>query len=483
MSWNVNRSLTQISQWWGTLAFRLTAGYALAGLLMVLFATVSLYFVLVKELERSTDLFLADKLNVIRTMLRDRPDDWDSLREEVELETAARRYEQFYIRLLDERNVPLMTTPGMSEQLDLQQFPHPTQSESSHALAMRGTRGRAFRISTTFVPVGLPPTKNDTIQIAIDVSQKEELLARYRHWFWGILLGVLGIFPLVGYQIARQGIRPVEEIATTARHISSTNLRERIHPEGYPSELASLAGTFNEMLDRLEESFERISRFSADIAHDLRTPVNNIRGEAEVALARARTLEEYRDVLGSCLEEAVRLSDLIGDLLFLARAENPSPHLHWARVDVGELLGSVRDYYEAAAEESGISLTTAIGNEPVVAELDRTLMQRAVGNLVANAVAHTPPGGSVVLGANGEVNAIRIDVSDTGVGIPPEDLPRVFDRFFRVDKSRSQASGGTGLGLAIVQSIMVLHKGNAEIQSQPGQGTRVTLRIPAVAPQ
>ena len=167
------------------------------------------------------------------------------------------------------------------------------------------------------------------------------------------------IFPLVGYEIARRGTRPVEEMATTARHISSTNLHERILPEGYPIELASLAGTFNKMLDRLEESFERISRFSADIAHDLRTPVNNIRGEAEVALARARTVDEYRDVLGSCLEEAVRLSDLIGDLLFLARAESPLTHLHRGPVDVGELLGGVREYYEASAAEGGISLTTA----------------------------------------------------------------------------------------------------------------------------
>ena len=148
------------------------------------------------------------------------------------------------------------------------------------------------------------------------------------------------------------------------------------------------------MLDRLEESFERISRFSADIAHDLRTPVNNIRGEAEVALARARTVEEYRDVLGSCLEESVRLSNLISDLLFLARAESPLGHLHWARVDVSELLSSVREYYEGAAAEGGISLTTANGDKPVIAELDRMLVQRAVGNLVANAVAHTPRGGS-----------------------------------------------------------------------------------------
>ena len=131
------------------------------------------------------------------------------------------------------------------------------------------------------------------------------------------------IFPLVGYQIARQGIRPVEEMATTASHISSTHLRERIPPEGYPFELASLAGTFNQMLDRLEDSFERISRFSADIAHDLRTPVNNIRGEAEVALARARTIDEYRDALESSSGRSRPPVGLIGDLLFLARAESP----------------------------------------------------------------------------------------------------------------------------------------------------------------
>ncbi len=281
-----------------------------------------------------------------------------------------------------------------------------------------------------------------------------------------------------GTRLHGSGIRPVQEMATTARHISSTNLRERILPEGYPFELASLANTFNQMLDGLEESFERISRFSADIAHDLRTPVNNIRGEAEVALARARSADEYREVIESCLEEAVRLSDLIGDLLFLARADSPLIHLRRERVDVGELLGGVREYYEASAADGGVALTTAVASEPVVAELDRTLLQRAVGNLVSNALAHTPPGGAVVLGTHADSSTIRIEVSDTGVGIPAEALPRVFDRFFRVDSSRSQGLGGTGLGLAIVQSIALLHGGKVEISSQLGHGTRVTLRIP-----
>jgi len=482
MSWNPASSLPPVSRLWGTLAFRLTAAYAVAGLFLVFFATASLYIVLVSELQKSTDLFLADKVNVLRTMLRERPGDWDALREEVELESAARRYEQFYIRLLDERNTPLLMTPGMADQLDLAQLASQTQNRPLGSIRMKGRNAQAFRVSSASAPVGSPATQIDTIQIAIDTSQKEELLARYRFWFCAILLATFAIFPLVGYRIARHGIRPVEEMATTARNISSANLRERILPEGYPFELASLASTFNQMLDRLQDSFERISRFSADIAHDLRTPVNNIRGEAEVALARARSAAEYRDVIESCLEEAVRLSALIGDLLFLARTESPLT-LRRERVDVRELLGGVREYYEASAAEGGVSLTTTLAGEPVIAELDRTLLQRAVGNLVSNALANTPPGGAVVLGTHADFSTVRIEVSDTGIGIPAEALPRVFDRFFRVDSSRSQGSGGTGLGLAIVQSIALLHGGNVAISSQPGHGTSVTLHMPVSCPR
>jgi two-component system heavy metal sensor histidine kinase CusS len=477
-----NISLAPVLRLWGTLAFRLTAAYALAGLFLVFFSIVGLYLVLVSELEKSTDLFLADKVHVLRTMLRERPEDGDALREEVELESAARQYEQFYIRLLDERNTQLLITPGMADQLDLAELASKTRARPDRTMRMTGRDGKAFRVISVGAPVGSPATGTDTVEIAVDVSQKEALLARFRFWFWTILLASGAIFPLAGYRIARQGIRPVEEMATTARHISSTNLRERIHPEGFPFELASLAGTFNQMLDRLEESFERISRFSADIAHDLRTPVNNIRGEAEVALSRARSAGEYREVIESCLEEAVRLSDLIGDLLFLARAESPLTHLRCERVDVDELLGRLREYYEASAADRGVSLTTTVASGPVIAELDRALMQRAVGNLVSNALANTPPAGLVVLGMTADSSTIRIEVSDTGIGIPAEALPRVFDRFFRVDSSRSQVSGGTGLGLAIVKSIAELHGGHVEIASEPGHGTQVTLHIPILRP-
>ncbi len=347
---------------------------------------------------------------------------------------------------------------------------------------MQGRSGQSFRVIAATAQVGSSPDQFVTVAVAVDVSRKEELLARFRLWFWITSAGMLVLFPLVGYQIARQGIRPVEEIALTARRITSSHLGERIAAEGYPYELASLAVTFNTMLDGLEESFDRISRFSADIAHDLRTPVNNIRGEAEVALARARTIFEYRDALESSLEEAVRLSDLISNLLFLARTESPLNHLRLEQVNVSELLEGVREYYDASAVDAGVTLTGGESREPVTAEVDRTLMQRAVGNLVSNAVAHTPKGGTVALTTRADAACVAIEVADTGVGIPPEALPRVFDRFFRVDSSRSKASGGTGLGLAIVQGIMSLHGGTVEIASQPGVGTRVTLRMPGTRP-
>lgn len=486
MSWKPSSTRARVSRiWhtvtriWHTLAFRLTAAYASAGMLLVLVATSSLYLLLVSELNKSTELFLKDKVNVLRTMLQERPEEPDGLREEVELESAARRYEQFYICLLDPQGKTLLMTPGMQNQLNLSELRKLLSGHGGSAISMRGKNGTSFRVIAATAHFGDAQDRLITMEIAVDVTQTEGLLRRFRLWFWITSAGMLVLFPFVGYHIARQGIRPVEEITTTARRITSSHLGERILAEGYPYELASLALTFNRMLDGLEDSFERISRFSADIAHDLRTPVNNIRGEAEVALARARTIDEYRDALESSLEEAVRLSDLIGNLLFLARTESPLTHLRLDLVDVAELLEGVREYYDASAADAGVTLTSAGAGEPVIAELDRTLIQRAVGNLVSNAVAHTPEGGVVAIKTHSQAANVLIEVTDTGVGIPLEALPRVFDRFFRVDASRSRASGGTGLGLSIVQGIMQLHRGTVEIASKPGAGTRVTLSMPA----
>jgi len=461
-----------------SLAIRLTTWYAIASLVLTVSITGLLYWVLAARIARSEDLFLADKIHVLRAILHDRPEDIGGLKEEVELESAARRYAQFYARLLDERGQQQLVTPGMDLLIPPGLFasPVPVDAEPDHGYGIESHDGHSFRAVTAQASVG-QSGRTWAAQVAIDRGYDELLLADYRKWLWGVLALAVVLCPLVGYRIARRGMRPLQEIAETARRTGSATLDARIEPEGYPVELAALAETFNAMLGRLEDSFRRLTQFSADIAHELRTPINNLRGEAEVALTRARSVDEYREVLTSCLEESVQLSDLIGDLLFLARTEKPGMNLKRERVCVRQELTAVYEYHEAAAVEAGVELSVDCVDE-LIFPLDRGLLQRAIGNLVANAFAHTSAGGKVVLGATADGGRLRIEVSDTGIGIPREDLPRVFDRFYRVDRSRSSNGANVGLGLAIVKGIVVLHGGWTEIESEVGRGTSIALIFP-----
>jgi two-component system heavy metal sensor histidine kinase CusS len=455
----------------------LTVWYTVACFAVLGLAIGSLYWALVSELDGDTDLFLTDKVNVIRSILHDRPDDWSGLREEVDLEPAARRYERFYIRLENENGKTQLSTPGMDQLLPVFVFPPEQAGDRIRGAGILSTNGDRFRAITARVPIGANTDKWWRVQVAVDRAQDEKLLSHYRRWLWTILAAALLVSPFVGHRIARRGIRPVERIAETARRIGSSTLHERIQAAGYPVELTALANTFNAMLDRLEDSFSRLSDFSADIAHELRTPVNNIRGEAEVALARARSVEEYREVLGSCLEEAVRLSELISNLLFLARAESPGEHLTREPTEVDQVFQAVHDYFEPAATESGVQLITERA-EGLIILADRMLLQRALANLVSNALAHTFSGGKITLRAYQQSGSVCMEVQDTGVGIPAEALPRVFDRFYRVDRARSSHSGGTGLGLAIVKGIVTMHGGTVDIRSEMGVGTTVSLLLP-----
>jgi two-component system heavy metal sensor histidine kinase CusS len=345
---------------------------------------------------------------------------------------------------------------------------------------MEAANGRAFHVRVD----RLPAAAGDSwiVHVAMDRTLEEELLRNYRKGLAFVLCLALLFCTIVGYQIAKRGMRPVHKIAAAARQIRSTTLGERIDGRGLPAELSTLADTFNGMLDRLQNSFERLTRFSADIAHELRTPVNNLRGEVEVALGRSRTPDEYRDVLGSALEECERLAQLIDSLLFLARAERPETSVVKERVDIGNELATVREYYEVAAADAGVQLDVDVAT-PLTADVDRTLLQRAVSNLVANAVAHTPPGGRVRLASFRDNGRVVIEVADSGAGIPANHLPHVFDRFYRVDDARSSKSGGVGLGLAIVKSIAAMHGGSAAIESMPGKGTTVRLEFPNEDPR
>ncbi|MCA9264632.1 MAG: heavy metal sensor histidine kinase [Planctomycetales bacterium] len=464
-----------------SLAARLTVWYCASAFGLVVIATAILYWALVTNLDRQDDQFLIDEVHILRNLLAERPEYVDAIRQEVEWESAARRYARVYVRLLDADGRTIAETPGMKEHLAVDSFPAAVdETELAAGVDTVSSNGVPYRLLTARAardsiqgPV--------IIQIAVDRVQHRALITKYRTTLLLVLIVTLAASSLVAFLIARRGIQPITEVTATARRIRSTTLHERITTADFPSELSALADTFNEMLDRLQESFERLSRFSADIAHELRTPVNNMRGEAEVALSKARSLEEYRDALGSCLEESVRLGRIIDGLLLMARAETPEAELQRETIDVASELAALEEFYEAAATETGVRLKV-VAKPGVQIRVNRPLVQRAIGNLVENALAHTPAGGQVRVSVAEENGAVSIVVSDTGTGIPAQDIPHLFDRFYRVEHDRSSSSGGSGLGLAIVRSIAELHGGRVHLQSATGAGTTVTFSLPLQFP-
>jgi two-component system heavy metal sensor histidine kinase CusS len=468
-----------------SLAARLTLWYAGSSFVLIAASTGFLYWSLTRQLESEDDQFMTEKVRIVRALLRGRADGpvvlppgggWG--------EEAGGSAASFYLRVLDADGAVLVTTAGMDAALPATLFPAPQETEPTRGRELQLPDGRWFRVASVRAPAGEAEGAAHIIQVAMDRTQEEALLAAYRRNLAAVLALGLLVSAALGYRIARRGIRPLEAITATAGRIRSSTLDERIDPAGLPGELRALADTFNAMLDRLEQSFARLRQFSGDIAHELRTPVNNMRGEIEVALSKLRTVEEYREVLGSSLEECGRLAGMVDSLLFLARAEDPRTPVVRERFDVAGELARVREFYEAAAAEAGVRLAVEVEGE-VTANLSRPLFQRAVANLVANALAHTPAGGAVTLTASHDNGATRVEVADTGCGIPAGHLAHVFERFYRVDAARSRderrggaagdASAGAGLGLAIVRGIVELHGGTAEIASEPGRGTRVVL--------
>jgi two-component system heavy metal sensor histidine kinase CusS len=459
-----------------SLAMRLTAWYAGSSFALVVAATGFLYGIFLRNLDRQDDQLLGDRVRALRAEMVSRPGDTAAIRQEVDEEWEAHERTRIHMRIRDGAGTVIAETAEMSRLLPSASFPPPT-AELDRGADVDTRDGGSFRVLAAEAPSLAPGQPPCIIEVALDRSLEIELNASYRKYLLLVLGTALLLCALVGYQIARRGIQPIHQIAETARRIRSTHLEERIVPDGLPAELVTLADTFNQMLDRLEDSFARLSRFSADIAHELRTPVSSMRGEVEVALSKQRSAEEYREILASSLEECGRLTHLIDRMLFLARAENPETQINRETLDVGQELQKVCEFYKPSAADAGVELAVSVA-APVEANLDRPLFQRAVGNLVANAVTHTPAGGTVTLTATRDNGSTRVEVVDTGSGIPAAQLPHVFDRFYRIDNARSSTNGNVGLGLAIVRSIAELHRGSVAIASEPGRGTRITLVFP-----
>jgi two-component system, OmpR family, heavy metal sensor histidine kinase CusS len=335
----------------------------------------------------------------------------------------------------------------------------------------RGYRGIAASAATGIT--GQPPV---TVVVAVDIEHHRMFMEAFRRSFWLAMAVGVALTALLGWVAARRGLAPVREMADVTQGISANRLGDRLPPESVPTELVDLAISFNDMLARLEGSFRRLSDFSSDLAHELRTPITNLMTQTQVAISKARSADQYREVLYSNLEEYERLARMIADMLFLAKADNglivPSNEMVDLATEVRELFG----FYEAFAEEHGVRLVLAGRG---VVQGDRLMIRRALGNLLSNAIRHTPRDGSVKVlidqRASGET---QLSVENPGEDIEPKHLPRLFDRFYRVDRSRQQASDGAGLGLAITKSIVEAHKGTIRIFSSDGS-TRFAITFPA----
>jgi two-component system heavy metal sensor histidine kinase CusS len=452
--------------------------YTLSASALLIGSAGFLYWVLERNLEREGNQFLADKIHLLRLILKERWQDTELIRSEVQWEVTANRFLHHYVRLLDNRGNVLLETPDMSKSLGPDDFPPPVEAgELPPGIRKTLPSGRVFLLMSATAEFGPKAEPERIVQVGLDITTDGNLLSDYRRKLVAVLLLGILLSSAAGTVVARRGMRPLARITRAIQRISASQLHDRIASTGWPRELMALAAEFDKMLDRLEDSFQRLSQFSADLAHELRTPVNNLMGEAGVALAKTRTPEEYCQTLESSLEEYGRLARMIESLLFLARADNAKVQVQRAPMDARRAIDAVREYFEALSEEKGVRVQCE-GHAQLHA--DAMLFRHAVSNLVSNALRHTPTGGQITIAVKKlDDQIVEVRVSDTGEGIAPEHLPKVFDRFYRVDPARSHHPDRTGLGLAIAQSILRLHGGRSAVRSKPGQGTTVTLSFPA----
>ncbi|WP_085675194.1 MULTISPECIES: heavy metal sensor histidine kinase [unclassified Pseudomonas] len=310
------------------------------------------------------------------------------------------------------------------------------------------------------------------VMMSLNRADDHALLQAYLH---STLLALPLLLLLIGagaWWLVQRGLKPLRHFRRIAGQVSAQDLQHRLPVTGLPLELAELACSINVMLDRLDQGVRQLSQFSDDLAHELRTPLSNLMGKAQVTLARERDGEHYREVLEDSIEELTRLSRIINDMLFLAQVSQPQAQVALKPLALAGEAAQVSELFAFSAELKGIELHVQGWGTALA---DRLMFQRALSNLLSNAIRHGPDGQPVKLGIERQGSEVRVWVENLGPGIAEEHCPQLFERFYRVGSGRSRLEGGTGLGLAIVKSIMQLHGGRVEVSSCPSGPTRFTL--------
>lgn len=316
------------------------------------------------------------------------------------------------------------------------------------------------------------------VAIGRSLADNQHILDQFTWTYVGVIPVILVTGCLLGWFLAARALTPVLEVAQAANRISGSNLSLRIPSRGAGDELDYLIATFNRMIQRLENSFHQVRQFSTDVSHELRTPITAIRGQLEVALFTASTIEQYREAILNALQDIERLSQIVRALLLLSQAESGQLALQRTRLNISGLVADVVDQFQIPYEEAGVRLTADLSE--CFAEVDRIQIERMVSNLLSNAMKYTPAGGEVRVTLRSGPERLELEVEDTGCGIPNDHLPHIFDRFYRVPgRESSSRERGLGLGLSFVHWIAKAHGGSVRVESAPGKGSRFVVLLPA----
>ena len=319
------------------------------------------------------------------------------------------------------------------------------------------------------------------VLLSLDRMDDQALLSAYLRATVIALPMLLILIGMGAWWLVQRGLAPLKQFSQVAAKVTTQDLTHRLAVDNLPFELGELAQGFNVMLKRLDAGVQQLSQFSDDLAHELRAPLTNLMGKAQVTLSRQRPPDEYKAVLESNTEELERLARIVSDMLFLAQVSHPAARASFTPVSLADEAQRVMELFALSAEDKQLSLTLS-GDAQVRG--DRLMIQRALSNLLSNAIRHSPQGAHISLLVEAYGNNASISVSNPGAGIEAHHLPHLFERFYRADSSRARTEGGTGLGLAIVRSIMILHLGQAEVRSLPGGFTlfRLVFPLPCDAP-
>jgi heavy metal sensor kinase len=390
---------------------------------------------------------------------------------------APARADEHFVRLLDERGQVIDDSSATVGGVPLDHREVEAALVGRVSLASWRVEGETLRVIT--IPIrrdGEGSGVVGVLQVGLFRSEIDEALDE--------VVAALGLaLPLVllvagagGYLLASRALAPVAAITKLAASVGGGALDSRLNLDLPDDELGRLASTFDGMLMRIEDAFERQRRFTGDAAHELRTPLSLLRSQVDLALARSRSAEEYREALRGLDGDLARMTDLMSTLLTLARTDDDRLPVEYAPLDLAETIAIVLEQFDSRAAGAGITLRNESAPTPLLGDED--LLVQVLVNLVDNALDHTPAGGTVAIGCGEVEGEVRLWIADTGVGIAPEHQGRVFDRFYRLDSGRTRSTGGAGLGLAISRAIAEAHGGTISLTSRVGKGTRVELVLP-----